>query len=94
MGMYICNLGALLICWIFVGLWHGFGLNYLNKTLNFMDLIGAKDYQIVEYYVLVLENSKYQTINDINNFQIGIYDNSSDYTKAWDELDNINIVTM
>lgn len=62
-------------------------LIYLNKTLNFMDLIKAKDYQIEEYYILVLEQSNYTSINDLNNFQIGIYSGGENYTKALDELD-------
>ena len=48
------------------------GLIYLNKTLNFMDKIKAKDYQIEEYYVLVLKDSKYENISDIQ--EIGIYE--------------------
>lgn len=63
------------------------GLNYLNKTLNFMDLIKAKDYQIEEYYVLVLKQSEYNYIEDLNNYEIGIYSDDDNYIKALDELD-------
>lgn len=73
------------ICIVFILIFSSV-IFYLNKTLNFMDLIGNTDYQIIEYNVLVLENSKYQNIDDINNFQIGIYDDEN-YIKALDELD-------
>lgn len=59
---------------------------YLNKTLNFMDLIGAKDYQIEEYYVLVLNDTKYNNINDLKDKEIAIYPGAENYTKALNEL--------
>lgn len=60
------------------------GLIYLNKTLNFMDKIKAKDYQTEEYYVLVLKDSKYENISDIQ--EIGIYESDENYKNALEEL--------
>lgn len=60
------------------------GLIYLNKTLNFMDKIRAKDYQIEEYYVLVLKDSKYENVSEIK--EIGIYEFDDNYKTALEEL--------
>lgn len=62
------------------------GLIYLNKTLNFMDKIKAKDYQIEEYYILILNESKYQSINELK--EIGIYESDKNYSDAIKELQN------
>ena len=65
-----------------------FGLYYLNTTLNFMDKIKSKDYQIEEYYVIVLKDSKYETIKDLNNDLLAIYEDvNENYVKALNELD-------
>ena len=60
------------------------GLIYLNKALNFMDKIRAKDYQIEEYYVLVLKDSKYENVSEIK--EIGIYEFDDNYKTALEEL--------
>ena len=60
------------------------GLIYLNKTLNFMDKIKAKDYQTEEYYVIVLNDSNYDNISQIN--EIGIYESNDNYKIALEEL--------
>lgn len=74
----ICILFIIIFCLVF---------NYLNKTLNFMDKILAKEYQIEEYYVLALKSSGYENVNQVTNLQIGIYNNDENYKKALDELD-------
>lgn len=63
---------------------YSMGLIYLNKTLNFMDKIKAKDYQTEEYYVIVLNDSNYDNINQIN--EIGIYESNDNYKIALEEL--------
>ncbi len=60
------------------------GLIYLNKTLNFMDKIKAKDYQTEEYYVIVLKDSGYDNVNQIK--EIGIYESNDNYKNALEEL--------
>ncbi|MDD3453485.1 MAG: LCP family protein [Bacilli bacterium] len=67
-----------------------FGLYYLNQTLNFMDKIKADDYQIEEYYVLVLDDSKYKDLEDIKDEKLGTYPSTEldNYTEALDTLSN------
>lgn len=60
------------------------GLIYLNKTLNFMDKIKAKDYQTEEYYVIVLKDSDYDNVNQIK--EIGIYESNDNYKNALEKL--------
>ena len=67
---------------------YGAGLIYLNKTLNFMDKIKSKGYQIEEYYVLVLNDSKYQNITEIK--EIGIYTGGDNYKNALKKLNKKN----
>ena len=45
-ALKLCNLIALLICWLFVGLWHGIGLNYLYLGLYyFVFLVLEKNFR-------------------------------------------------
>ncbi|MFV0250035.1 MAG: LCP family protein [Bacilli bacterium] len=60
----------------------GFGLNYLNQTLNFMDKITAGEYQDEEYYVLVLDDSNYESITDLEDQLLGTY---TDLSNTYDE---------
>ena len=63
-----------------------FGIFYMYKTINFMDVIGAKDYEIENYYVVVLEDT-YNSINDLDGESIGVYSNSNNYVSALNQLD-------
>lgn len=67
---------------------------YLNKTFNFLDnFTQGFDYETKNYYVLVLNDSNYQEINDLKNKDIG-YTNGLDTSieHALSELDKkINI---
>ena len=74
----ICIIFILIFCLVF---------NYLNQTLNFMDKIFAKDYQLEEYYVLALNDSGYKNIEQVTNLQIGIYNGDENYQKSIEELD-------
>lgn len=65
---------------------YSFGLVYLNKTLNFMDKIKSKGYQTEEYYVLVLKNSSYENLSDIENKELAIYNGDENYNKAVEEI--------
>ena len=53
-----------------------FTLYYINKTLNFVDSIGSKDYQLEEYYILVLKENNYNNLKDLNHKTLGIYQNN------------------
>lgn len=46
---------------------------YLYKTVDFMSNIKAKDYQIENYYVVVLNDSKYDKLDQLKNKKIGIH---------------------
>ncbi len=60
---------------------------YLNSTLTFMKNTQTKNYQIEEYYVLVLTDSSYQTLSDIENQTIAIYSNTSkEYSSNLEKL--------
>ncbi|MCI5552786.1 MAG: hypothetical protein MR388_03005, partial [Tenericutes bacterium] len=65
---------------------YSFGLVYLNKTLNFMDKIKSKGYQTEEYYILVLKNSSYENLSDIENKGLAIYNGDENYNKALEDI--------
>jgi LCP family protein required for cell wall assembly len=81
-----------------------FGLYYLNTTMNFMSKIMANNYQLENYYVYVLSDSDYKSINDLEDKTIGIPKISNDtYEEAYSNLNNLisfteenyqNIVTL
>lgn len=65
---------------------YSFGLVYLNKTLNFMEKIKSKGYQTEEYYILVLKNSNYENLSDIENKELAIYNGDENYNKALEDI--------
>ena len=56
----------------------GFAFFYFGSTINFFDSIKPHDYQIEEYYVLVPADSEVQTLDDLKDHTIAIYDDSSE----------------
>lgn len=46
---------------------------YLYKTMDFMGNIKAKDYQIENYYVVVLKTSKYNKLGQLKDKKVGIH---------------------
>ena len=65
-----------------------FALYYLNSTFNLLDNIKNKDYQIVDYYVLVLKNSEAQKLSDLDGHSLGIYETTDKtYKKALKKLE-------
>lgn len=48
------------------------GIYYLGSTVSFLKGFGAKHEVTKEYYVMVLNDSKYNSINDLQNKKIGI----------------------
>ncbi len=52
--------------------------SYLYKTIDFMGNIKDKKYQIENYYVIVLNNSSYQNVDDLDGKKIGIYQSTLD----------------
>ncbi|MBQ9318785.1 MAG: LCP family protein [Bacilli bacterium] len=55
---------------------------YMGKTMNFMKHIVAKSYKVENYSVIVLKDSKYNNINDINNQSVGMYENTEGSSQA------------
>ena len=62
------------------------GIFYMYKTMNFMDIIGAKDYELENYYIIVLKDS-YNSISEIDGKVVGNYSNDKNYIEAINELD-------
>ena len=66
----------------------GCGLYYLNSTFTLLDNIKDKDYQLVNYYILVLNDSELQKLDDLEGHSLGIYKLSDDtYDKALKKLE-------
>ena len=66
----------------------GFGLYYLNSTFTLLDNIKDKDYQLVNYYVLVLNNSELQKLDDLEDNSLGTYKSADEtYEKALKQLE-------
>ena len=63
-----------------------FGIYYLNSTINFIDNFGNTKEKYDYYYVIVLKESKYNSINDLNGLVIG---KSEELSK--DVINSINI---
>ena len=63
-----------------------FCIYYLNSTISFIDNFGNKKQNYDYYYVIVLKESKYNTITDLRNSKIGKSENLSNEVN-----NNINI---
>ena len=63
-----------------------FPIFYMNRTMDFMDSIVATDYKLENYSVIVLKSSKYDSINDIKELSVGIYENTDGINRAKKEL--------
>lgn len=65
----------------------GISFRYLDKTINVMENIQSKEYQIEEYYVLVRKESSYQNLSDIEGKTLATYQtNLENYTKSLNKL--------
>jgi LCP family protein required for cell wall assembly len=56
----------------------GFGIFKINDTMDFFRKIGAKDYEIEKYYVVVKSDSDYEKIEELKDKTIGVFPNSFD----------------
>ncbi|MBQ9181293.1 MAG: LCP family protein [Bacilli bacterium] len=52
------------------------GIKYFDKTTSFINKIQSKKYELEHYYVLVLKNSNYNSIKDLDGKIIGYNNNS------------------
>lgn len=65
----------------------GIGFHYLDNTTSFMNKIQSKEYQIEEYYVLVLKESNYQTLSDLKDKTLATYQsNQENYTNKLNHI--------
>lgn len=65
-----------------------FGLYYLNSTFDMLDDIKVKDYQLVDYYILVLKDSEMKNIDDLEGYKLGVYESADKiYEKALKKFD-------
>ena len=55
----------------------GFASYYILNTLGFLSKIKSVNYKLENYSVIVLKNSKYNKINDIDSLDVGYYSNSN-----------------
>jgi len=53
-----------------------FGAYYLNETLNFIDNISIMNEEVTNYYVVVLKDSRYQEISDLDGESLAYFDNT------------------
>lgn len=69
----------------------GVGIKYVSTTVDFLNVIDDKLLQKASYYIMVLDDSKYKTLNDLKNKKIGLYSvgNSKDAFKKIDIKDNL-----
>ena len=63
----------------------GFGIKYLNDTMDFVGVISKDLLQKEVYYVMVLDNSNYKDIKNLEGKNIGIY-SSKNSSKANGQL--------
>lgn len=63
-------LSILLICI------YSFGAYYLNKTMNFIDNISIMNEEVTNYYIIVLDTSKYQESSDLYGKTLAYFDST------------------
>ena len=62
---------------------------YLTPTLKFMNHISAKEYQLEDYYILVLKDSTYQELIDLKNKTLATYEHPiASYEKELSTIKN------
>lgn len=65
------------------------GLIYGLKTMGFLSDLSSKSYKTENYYLIVLDNDKYNELEDLENKTIGVYENNSEgLTKALSDINN------
>lgn len=77
---------SMLICIIF---W--IGCSYINKTYHFMDKIRSRNMITEKYYVVVNKDSKIKKINELDDLEIGTFnENIEIYNKAIEKFENVS----
>ena len=57
---------------------YGYLINYLNKTMNFIDNIKVLTEEVTDYYIVVLKDSRYQDSSDLDGESIGYFDKTDE----------------
>ncbi len=79
---WIVKLFIWLLCFGIIGV-SIFGTIKIKETVNFFENIAASEYEVEKYYVLVLNESSYKKIEDIQNKSVGVYPSASEsYERA------------
>ena len=55
---------------------YSFGIYYISNTLNFVDNITVINQEVTSYYVVVLNESRYQEISDLEGVTMSYYNNT------------------
>ena len=55
---------------------YSFGTYYLNKTMNFIDNISIVNEEVTNYYIIVLNDSKYQESSDLYGQTLAYFNNT------------------
>lgn len=65
-----------------------FGIIKINDTIDFFKKISAVDYEVEQYYVMVLNNSGYKDIKDLAKKDVGVFPTEAEtYSKAIELFD-------
>ena len=51
----------------------GIGINYISKTIGFVDIINNELFQKEDFYIMVNKDSKIEKIEDLDGKKIGVY---------------------
>ena len=53
---------------------YGYLIYYLNQTMNFIDNIKVITEEVTDYYIVVLKDSRYQDVSDLDGLSISYFD--------------------
>lgn len=62
-----------IILFIIFDIVFGIGINYISKTISFVDIINNELFQKEEFYIMVLKESKLEKIEELSDKTIGVY---------------------
>jgi len=71
---------------------YSFMVYYLNKTMNFIDNIGIITEEVTYYYVVVLADSRYQEVSDLDGTSLGYFERTEENVLDSIKLDLEEIV--
>lgn len=57
-----------------------FGINYISATTDFMDAMSEELVETEEYYIVTLDNGRFNGIEDINGKNLHVFSSNEDYS--------------